>query len=165
MSDIATLSQTIITALTKSNQTLSAAESCTGGLLSACLTDVPGSSAAFFGGIIAYDNSVKTGILKVAEKTLADHGAVSEECALEMAYAVRSLFHVSAGISITGIAGPGGGTGQKPVGTVYIAAIYEEKKSVVRYQFQGDRAAVRLSSVKAALEQFLSLFPSNAGCS
>ena len=157
MKDLIALSESIINVLKKNKQTLAAAESCTGGLLSACLTDVPGSSTAFFGGIIAYDNSVKTDILKVSAQTLMDHGAVSEECALEMAASVKSLLHTSASISITGIAGPGGGTAQKPVGTVYIAAIYGEQKLVTRYQFQGDRSSVRLNSVKAAFEQFSSL--------
>ena len=145
--------QNLIEALRSANQTLAVAESCTGGSLGAALTDISGSSAVFMGGIIAYDNSIKINILKVRQQTLADHGAVSAECATEMAAAVKALFKTTAGISITGIAGPNGGTKQKPVGTVYIGTVFNNEKLVRCYHFDGNRTEIRQQSVEAALKQ------------
>ena len=127
------------------------AESCTGGLLGGRLTDVPGSSEWFAGGIIAYENGVKQQLLGVATEILQQHGAVSEPTAVAMADGVRERLNADAGVAITGIAGPTGGSPEKPVGTVVIAV--SAGPAVVRtYRFVGDRAMVRQQSVMAALE-------------
>jgi nicotinamide-nucleotide amidase len=130
---------------------LAVAESCTGGLLGARLTDVPGSSGWFAGGIVAYANEIKTSELGVTTDLIETHGAVSEPVAVAMADGVRERFAADAGVGVTGIAGPSGGSPEKPVGTVVIAAA--AGPAVVRtYRFVGDRAMVRQQSVIAALE-------------
>ncbi len=118
---------------------IAVAESCTGGALAARLVSVPGSSAYFRGGVIAYSNDVKAGLLGVKEAVLASHGAVSEECALQMARGVRRLLGTHIAISTTGIAGPEGGTPQKPVGLVYVALSTPEGETVTRNVWSGDR--------------------------
>ena len=107
--------------------TISCAESCTGGLVAKSITDVSGVSSVFFGGVVSYDNSVKENVLGVSHQTLESVGAVSYETACEMAKGVKNLMKTDIGISTTGIAGPGGGTPQKPVGTVYIGISYKDK--------------------------------------
>jgi len=127
------------------------AESCTGGLLGGRLTDVPGSSDWFAGGIVAYENDVKRQFLGVAAEMLERHGAVSEPTAVAMADGVRDRLAADAGVAITGIAGPTGGSPEKPVGTVVIAV--STGPAVVRtYRFVGDRAMVRQQAVIAAME-------------
>ncbi|MGB4372554.1 MAG: nicotinamide-nucleotide amidohydrolase family protein, partial [Halanaerobiales bacterium] len=105
--------------LKKKNLSISVAESCTGGLLGSRITDVPGSSAYFMGGMIVYSNEAKIKQLQVAKDTIRKYGAVSEETAREMAKNIRELFQTDLGIAITGIAGPDGGSARKPVGLVY----------------------------------------------
>ena len=100
--------------------TISTAESCTGGGLSACFVSVPGSSSWFKGSAVAYQNEIKTGLLGVSEKILSEKGAVSKECAAAMAEGARRIFDTDLAVSITGIAGPDGGSAEKPVGTVWI---------------------------------------------
>lgn len=133
-------------------RTVAVAESCTGGLLAAHLTAVPGSSATFPGGIIAYANAVKTRLLNVSESILAEHGAVSEPVARAMASGVRTLFGTDIGIGITGIAGPDGGTPQKPVGLVWIALADAQGVTAQDHVFTGNRTAVRQAACLAALE-------------
>lgn len=134
--------------LQKNNATLSVAESCTGGGLGQMLTSISGSSAYFWGGIIAYDNSVKEKLLGVDPQALQEFGAVSEVVAKQMAAEVRSRLKTTWGLSITGVAGPGGGTETKPVGLVYIGVANAEK--VVSYQFQfGDRGREWVRHVSA----------------
>jgi PncC family amidohydrolase len=133
-------------------QTLSVAESCTGGLLAKVLTDIPGSSNYFLGGVVAYSNEIKRQLLNVEAKTLTDYGAVSEKTAMEMATGVMMSFSSTIALSVTGIAGPGGGTPDKPVGTVYICAVGRDGLlQVERGQYMGDRDTIRKRSVNKAL--------------
>ena len=131
--------------------TISCAESCTGGLLTSTLTDVPGSSAYVMGSVVSYSNDVKSRILNVAEGTLAAHGAVSPETARAMAEGVRNLMQTDVGVGITGIAGPGGGSPEKPVGLVYIAVSTLGKTSVEKNVFSGVRAEIKRAAVNKAL--------------
>ena len=108
--------------------TISTAESCTGGLVAKTFTDVSGVSSVFWGGVVSYDNSVKENVLGVKRETLDSYGAVSYQTAKEMAQGVRDLCKTDIGISTTGIAGPTGGTPEKPVGTVYIGIAIRQKK-------------------------------------
>lgn len=133
--------------------TVAAAESCTGGLLLGRLTNVPGSSAWVTGGVVAYDNAVKVAHLGVDAGLLATHGAVSEPVAEAMAAGVRQRLEADVGVGITGIAGPGGGTPAKPVGTVAIAVAGPGASARVRtFRFPGERAAVRQIAVVTALD-------------
>ena len=134
------------------NLMISVAESCTGGMLGAALTETAGSSAYFKGGIIAYSNEVKMEFLKVHPKTLETFGAVSEQTAIEMAYNVRVYFDTDIGVSITGIAGPDGGTPEKPVGTVWIGISYLKETTAIEYNFGNDRSLNRERAVTKALE-------------
>ena len=139
----------------RNNWTLSVAESCTGGLLGGCLTAVPGSSAFFLGGVIAYANSVKSGILSVPEDTIRLKGAVSSETALAMARGVTRATGSDCGISVTGIAGPEGGTPDKPVGTVWFAVVWPDGEASRSHRFPGSRDQVREQAVRTALDLFL----------
>ena len=134
---------------------LAAAESCTGGLLGHRLTNVPGSSDYFAGGVVAYSNDAKQRVLGVHHATLYDYGAVSEQTALEMARAVRRLFHSDVGVSVTGIAGPGGGTPDKPVGLVYIALSARDAETCRRFMWDSDREGNKACSAQAALEMLV----------
>jgi nicotinamide-nucleotide amidase len=139
--------------LRQSGHTLALAESCTGGLASALLTDVPGSSQYFLGSIVSYGNAAKEGLLGVGADTLRAHGAVSAEAAREMALGARSRFDADLAVSITGIAGPDGGSPEKPVGTVFFAlADRDGAGAATRRLFVGDRAVVRRASCLHALE-------------
>jgi PncC family amidohydrolase len=135
------------------NATIATAESCTGGLVASRLTDVSGSSRYVMGGVVAYDNRIKMQILNVAEATLIRHGAVSEQTAIEMAVGVRELFGVDYALSVTGIAGPSGGSAEKPVGLTYIGFAGANGLCVVeRHVWAGDRIGNKQSSAQAALE-------------
>jgi nicotinamide-nucleotide amidase len=147
-----TLEYALGTRLSKYGLTLSVAESCTGGLLGGRITSVPGSSTWFKGGIQAYHNSVKRKLLHVPQKTIDQHGAVSQECALAMAQGARLALGTSMGLAITGIAGPEGGTKTKPVGLVFIACDGPKAKKTVRQLLiKGSRETVRARAVSAAL--------------
>ena len=115
------VSTELVKELSARGLTISTAESCTGGLIAKAITDVSGASEVFWGGVVSYDNSVKENVLGVKHETLESYGAVSAQTACEMAEGVRALCKTDIGISTTGIAGPGGGTREKPVGTVYVA--------------------------------------------
>ena len=132
--------------------TLAVAESCTGGLLSNTLTDVPGSSKWFKGGVVAYTNEIKKRILGVNTATLKKYGAVSKETALELAKNVRKKLNSGIGVSVTGLAGPGGGTQKTPVGTVFIG-VYDGKKTLVKkLRLKGTRVKIKKKAVQAAIK-------------
>lgn len=136
--------------LTKKNIRIAVAESCTGGLLGHLITNVPGASKYFIGGIVAYDNSVKMNLLGVRRETLETYGAVSEQCAIEMAIGVKKLLNSDVSIGITGIAGPTGGSSVKPIGLVYMA-VASEKVYSRKYNFSGDRVSIKLQAVENAM--------------
>lgn len=139
--------------LKKSGLTLATAESCTGGGLSYWLTSIPGSSDWFDRGFITYSNQAKMDMLAVTESTLKNHGAVSEETAIEMAKGILQKSSADIGIAITGIAGPDGGTVDKPVGTVWIGISGKHFKTFAEvHVFTGDRQVVRLASIAASLQ-------------
>ena len=141
--------------------TLATAESCTGGLIGGTLTSVPGSSAWYLGGVVAYDNRVKTALLGVPPETLARHGAVSPQTARAMAQGVLDCTGADLAVSVTGIAGPTGGTPQKPVGLVYIGLARRNRPPVaVKYLSpSATRRAIRASTVRQALRLLLSRLP------
>ncbi len=138
--------------------TIAVAESCTGGLLGGRFTAIPGSSAVFLGGIIAYSNEVKVRELGVASADLAEHGAVSERVARAMASGVRARFGSAIGFGITGIAGPDGGTPDKPVGTVWVAVDVNGDVHAVRAVLPGDRTEVRYRATQLALDRLRRVF-------
>ena len=138
--------------LLKKKKTLSVAESCTGGLIGTRLTDVAGSSRYFQGGVISYSNQAKIDFLRVSSRTIEDHGAVSAETASEMAMGVRSAMRTDIGLAVTGIAGPDGGSRDKPVGTVHIALSSEKKTFTDKYRFWGKRKQVKQNSAMMALD-------------
>ncbi len=138
--------------LSQRRWTLAVAESCTGGLLGHRITNVPGSSTYFQGGVISYSNEAKERILGVPHKTLMEHGAVSKETALAMAQGARRLFDTDVALSVTGIAGPAGGTPEKPVGLVYIGLAAEGVDLWERHIWTGDRTENKERSADAALE-------------
>ena len=142
--------------LLASGRTVSTAESCTGGLIASRITDVSGSSAYMLGGVVAYSNAIKQVLLKVSERTLLDHGAVSSETAAEMARGARRLLRADYALSVTGIAGPGGGTAEKPVGLTFIGLAGPDDLLVVeRYVWSFDRSGNKNASVDAAFNLLL----------
>jgi len=137
------------------------AESCTGGLIGHTITDVPGSSEYYEGGIISYSNEMKMKFLGVKERTLKEYGAVSEQTAKEMAEGVRRATGADIGIATTGIAGPGGGTAEKPVGLVYIAISADGKTKVEKHLFKGNRWENKERTCRASLSLLLDYLEKN----
>lgn len=131
------------------------AESCTGGLVAKLCTDPPGSSRWFFGGLVTYDNQAKRAWLGVREETLRLHGAVSEQTVREMAEGALAKSQAQVSVSISGIAGPTGGTPEKPVGTVWIGWCVAGETGAQCFHFDGDRAAIRQQAAQAALQGVL----------
>lgn len=147
-----TLAETIAEVLRERGLMLATAESCTGGWIAKALTDIPGSSAWFDCAVIAYSYEAKEGLLGVAPSTLEQHGAVSQECAIEMVSGALARYGASIAVAVTGIAGPTGGTPDKPVGTVWIAWKWRGGCAQAEaFHFEGDREAVRRRTVAAAL--------------
>lgn len=149
--DDADLAAVVLERCRASGFKLAVAESCTGGLLGERLTNIPGSSDVFLGGVIAYDNDVKLSLLGVRAEEIERYGAVSEAVALQMASGVREKLGADVGVSVTGIAGPGGGTTEKPIGLVWIAVHASDVKAR-RFHVGGDRAEIRQRAAQAALE-------------
>jgi PncC family amidohydrolase len=137
--------------------TVAVAESCTGGLLGASITSAPGASAVFKGGIISYANDIKNRVLQVPTAVLESDGAVSKSCAEAMVRGALKLFEVDLAAAVTGIAGPSGGTVDKPVGLVYIAVASADAIFSREFRFEGDRSEVRRQSVAQALSMLLQL--------
>ncbi|HZE93385.1 MAG TPA: competence/damage-inducible protein A [Gemmatimonadales bacterium] len=146
------LAAVVLALLRARNARLVVAESCTGGLVSGRITAVPGASDVFIGGVVAYDNVVKSGTLGVRPELLDKHGAVSEEVVRAMAEGMQRQFAVDAALAITGIAGPTGGTAEKPVGTVWLAARYGAEVRALKRIFPGDRGEIRARAAQAALD-------------
>ncbi|HQA49934.1 MAG TPA: competence/damage-inducible protein A [Syntrophomonadaceae bacterium] len=147
-----TLSSVVGNLLSSRGVSLAVAESCTGGLLGKMITDIPGSSRYFWGGVITYSNEAKQEILGVKSETLDKYGAVSRETALAMAKGVKGMAGTDMGVAITGIAGPDGGSREKPVGLVYIAVVGDNLEQVREMHFVGSRDAIRTLSAKSALD-------------
>ena len=154
--DIAALAGALVRELTAAGKTVATAESCTGGWIAKALTDIAGSSACLGFGIVSYSDAAKEALLGVRPETLAGNGAVSEAVVREMAAGVATLAGADFGVSVSGIAGPDGGSAEKPVGTVWFG--WAERRaggvtvSAERHRFEGDRAAVRAQSVSVALQ-------------
>jgi PncC family amidohydrolase len=145
--------------LSAAGKTVSAAESCTGGMISSLFTSIPGSSEYYLGSVTSYANSVKSGVLGVPQEIIETHGAVSEETAREMAEGGVKAANADAALSVTGIAGPGGGTKEKPVGLVYIGCYVNGKTIVKKNLFTGNRREVREQAVETALKLLLECLP------
>ena len=138
--------------LMEKNMTISVAESCTGGLIGHRLTNVPGSSIYFLGGVIVYSNQSKAELLNVREETLKKYGAVSDQTVREMAFGIRKQLKTDLGLAVTGIAGPDGGTKEKPVGTVHIGLASKDNTYSGKYRFWGNREQVKSNTSTMALD-------------
>jgi nicotinamide-nucleotide amidase len=152
----------IIDILAAANKTIVTAESCTGGMIAAALTDIPGSSAAFYGGYVTYANIAKSRMIHVQARLIRDYGAVSNQVARAMADGARNTARADYAVAVTGIAGPDGGSEKKPVGLVYVAVSSELATVVIEHKF-GDlgRDGIRKASVGAALDLVLQVLTSD----
>ncbi len=150
----------IITLLDEKKWSLATAESCTGGMIAAQIVGEAGASKVFKGSIVSYCNEIKTKLLQVDEEVLHLHGAVSEQCVLQMLEGCRVALDCECAIAVSGVAGPDGGTPEKPVGLVYIGVVTPEKILIERCHYHGDRTAIRVQSSDTAaeiLEEILNL--------
>ena len=134
---------------------LALAESCTGGLVGNRITDVPGSSEYFLGSIVSYSNEAKVNLLGVSWDTLNSTGAVSKETVIEMARGARKVLNADVAVSVSGIAGPGGGTDEKPVGTTWIGLVVQHRERARVFHFSGDRVQNKAQAAEAALQMLL----------
>ncbi len=150
--DDETMASCVGALLRREGKTVVVAESCTGGLIAHHITTVPGSSAYFLGGVVAYSNQLKMDILRVSPRTLERHGAVSAETAAEMARGMRELSGADAALAVTGIAGPDGGSKEKPVGTVYFGSDYQGECRHCHHQFSGTRAQIQIIAAQTGLD-------------
>ena len=153
------VAEAVVRKLKEAGMTVTTVESCTGGLLSATLVDVSGASDVFYQGVVNYANEAKVRLVGVKEATLQAHGAVSEETAREMAEGGAKAANADAALAVTGIAGPGGGTKEKPVGLVYIGCYVNGKTIVKKNLFTGNRREVREQAVETALKLLLECLP------
>ncbi|MCL2096906.1 MAG: competence/damage-inducible protein A [Oscillospiraceae bacterium] len=167
--DVKSLQNAVVLKLREKNLTLATAESCTGGLIGKRITEIPGCSSVYLGGVIAYDNNIKISRLNIKEETLEKYGAVSEQTALEMCRGAAENLKSDIGVSTTGIAGPDGGTDDKPVGLVYVGVYYKDKETggeihkaarlnLSRRTHKDERELIRLSASSHALYEVLRLF-------
>lgn len=143
--------EVLIGLLKEHGKTMAAAESCTGGMIGAAVTDMPGCSEVFKGSAVTYSNEAKMALLGVSEDTLIQHGAVSADTAKQMALGAARIYDSDYSVAVTGIAGPGGATDTKPVGLVYIAVSDGSRAVATRNLFDGDRRSVREQTVAEAL--------------
>jgi PncC family amidohydrolase len=150
-----TAADKLVKVLAERHLTCVTAESCTGGGVGYAITAVPGASEVYLGGVVSYDNAVKRDTLGVPQDVLAQHGAVSAECAAAMANGVRERLKADLAVSTTGIAGPGGGSADKPVGLVWFAVASKSEVLTEKKLFPGDRAAVRNAAIEYALDLLL----------
>ena len=153
----AALAERLVRLCAEKNIKITTAESCTGGLISAYITSVSGSSEVFDGALVSYANRIKAGFLGVTDEVIGTKGVVSGECVDQMASGALKMFDADIALAVSGIAGPGGGSDEKPVGTVYICVKYGEKVTNKRYNFDGDRDSVRQQTAHAALSDALDL--------
>lgn len=153
MENLDELAPRVIEIFREKGLSLALAESCTGGMIAETITNVAGASDIFYGSAVTYVNGAKEHILGVARETLEKHGAVSSECAEEMACGARSVYGADVAMSVTGIAGPGGGSEAKPVGTVWFGLATKDGAETFRRRFDGDRAAVRRQTVEEVLRR------------
>ena len=162
LKQVASNAERVIRLLADAGKTIVTAESCTGGLIGAALTDVPGSSAAFYGGYVTYANSAKSRMIQVQARLIRDYGAVSNQVARAMADGARNTARADFSLAVTGIAGPDGGSEKKPVGLVYVAMSSDLATVVIEHRF-GDlgRTEIRRASVDAALELALQVLSSD----
>lgn len=149
------LAERLVALGTRQKKTLGLAESCTGGLLSGAITAIPGASSLFMGAVVSYSNGIKNSLLGVPGEVIDRQGAVSEACARAMASGVRRLLAVDLALAVTGIAGPDGGTPEKPRGTVWFALAEAQGERAWHRLFSGDRDDVRSRSVHFALERLV----------
>jgi len=161
--DGSSLEEVVANILTRNHATISAAESCTGGLLAQRLTSIPGSSSYFLGGVVCYSNELKTAWADVPPEILKSKGAVSSEVAIALADGIRRRVGSTLGVGITGIAGPGGGSEEKPVGTVHVAISHEGSVKERGVRFPGDREAIRWHAAQLALDMVRIHFLYNGG--
>ncbi|ODT49303.1 MAG: damage-inducible protein CinA [Devosia sp. 63-57] len=152
----------IIDLLSQTNKTIVTAESCTGGMIAAALTDIPGASAALYGGYVTYANAAKSKMIHVQSRLIRDYGAVSNQVARAMADGARNTARADFAVAATGIAGPDGGSDKKPVGLVYVAVSSDLATVVIEHRF-GDigRDAIRKATVEAALDLVLQVLTSD----
>lgn len=151
----------VIALLKEKNKTIVTAESCTGGLIAGALTDVPGASAALYGGYVTYSNSAKSRMIQVPPRLIRDYGAVSNQVARAMADGARNTARVDVAVSATGVAGPDGGSDKKPVGLVYVAVSTNLATVVIEHRFGNiGREDVRKATVEAALDLLLQVLTS-----
>ena len=147
------IAEKLVQYLTENKMTVTTAESCTGGMISSAIVDVPGASYVLNEAYVTYANEAKMRLLGVKEETLAEFGAVSEQTAREMAEGVRRVAKADCAIAVTGVAGPDGGTEEKPVGTVFAGFSLKNRSWVREYHFEGDREMVRRQTTLAVLEE------------
>ncbi len=153
--DLKLLAEKLVAEASLKGLTVSFAESCTGGMIASSVTDIPGASVVFLGSAVTYSNDAKIRILGVARDIIAEHGAVSSLCAEKMADGARRIFGSDVALSVTGIAGPDGGSREKPVGTVWFGISTKEATNTFMKKFSGERADIRNAAVKEALAAIL----------